>query len=281
VITLTGPGIRVQLLPERGGKITSLLDTSSGREWLEAPAGVLSGPVDAGVDYDAGDMCGWDEMVPTISACDYPSSSLTLPDHGELWTKPWDVTSCDATSVTTTVRGDALAYQFERTLRLGERSLRVDYCVTTESELPLHLLWAAHPLFAVAAGTRLVLAPNDFDSGATEMSVADEFAVGTSAKFFAQVRAPMSTAALIDARGTYLALRWNRDDAPYVGVWLDNRHYSRHPVVGLEPTNCPFDSLAEAVAASTAWSVTKGRPQRWGIDVELGGPASKTPGSNI
>jgi hypothetical protein len=279
VITLSGPGIRVQLLPERGGKITSLLDTSNAREWLEAPAHTLCGPVDASVEYDAGDMCGWDEMMPTISPCDYPGTSHSLPDHGELWTKSWDVTSCDEGSVTTTVRGDVLPYLFERTLRVASRSLRVEYCVTTDADIPVQLLWAAHPLFAVGAGTRLVLAPSDFDSSVTDTSVADDVAVGTSTKLFAELRTQTTTAKLVDSNGTYLALRWERVDAPHVGVWLDNRHYSRHPVVGLEPTNCPFDSLADAMGEGTAWTVTKAQPKRWALDVELGGPTA-TPRSS-
>jgi hypothetical protein len=280
VITLSGPEIRVQLLPERGGKITSLLDTASGREWLEAPARTLSGPVDPSVDYDSGDMCGWDEMMPTISPCDYPGTSLALPDHGELWMKPWDVTSCDETSVTTTVRGEALPYTFERTLRLANRSLRVDYCVATNAEIPLHLLWAAHPLFAVDAGTRLVLAPDEFDATVNETSVADDFAVGSSDKRFAGLRTSTSTARLIDAHGTFLAMRWDRENAAHLGVWLDNRQYSRHPVVGLEPTNCPFDSLAEAVSARKAWTVASERPRRWSLEIELGGPTKSSRRSN-
>jgi hypothetical protein len=270
MITLEGPGISVTLLPERGGKITSLLDTASGREWLEAPEGALSGIADATVEYDDGDMCGWDEMMPTLSACEYPGTSLALPDHGELWSKSWDVTSLNATSVTTSVRGGALPYQFERTLRVGPRSLRVDYRVSTDSGRSLQLLWAAHPLFAVSAGTRLILEASKFESSLNDVSVADDLAVGTSIKLFARLRAATSTAKLLDASGTFLTLTWNRGDAPHVGLWLDHMQYARHPVTGIEPTNCPFESLSEAIGANQAWTVSRSQPRRWSMEVELG-----------
>ncbi len=278
MITLKSAGVRVQLLPERGGKIISLLDTASGREWLEAPSTELSGPVDANVEYDAGDMCGWDEMMPTLTACDYPGGPPGLPDHGELWTKVWEVTAREESSVTTTVSGEVLPYQLERTLRLGGRSLRVDYCLSTDADSERQLLWAAHPLFSVAAGTRLLLAPEEFDTP-VNISLADEFAAGSSTKFFAELRAVTSTVKLVDASGTYLAMRWRRDDAPYVGVWLDNRQYSRHPVVGVEPTNSPFDSLTDAIRARKSWIVTSAQPRRWRLDIELGDATSAPPGS--
>jgi hypothetical protein len=273
VIILESPGISVTMLPERGGKITSLRDTGRGREWLESPEGPLSGPADGSTEYDAGDMCGWDEMMPTISPCDYPGTSVQLPDHGELWSKSWEVTSHTPTSMSTSVRGDALPFRFDRTLRLEARSLHIEYSVTTDSDDELRLLWAAHPLFAVSPGTRVILDPSEFDSSFHDVSVADDFGIGSSHKFFARLLTATSTARIIDANGTFLALRWSRADAPYTGVWLDHMEYSRHPVVAIEPTNCPFDSLSEAVGTDLAWTVSKYAPRRWSIDVEFGGRA--------
>lgn len=280
MITLHGPGISVTVLPDRGGKITSLLDTVNGREWLEAPEGALSGPADATVAFDDGDMCGWDEMMPTLLACEYPDTSLALPDHGELWSTTWDVTSQSATSVTTSVRGGALPYQLKRTLLVGHRSLRVDYRVSTDAEDSLQLLWAAHPLFAVYPGTRLILAASQFESDLTDISVADDFDIGTSVKLFARLRTATSTVKLLDERGTFLTVTLNRDDAPHVGLWLDHMEYARHPVVGIEPTNCPFESLSEAIGANQAWTVSANRPRRWRLEVELG-PANVIEGDPI
>ncbi len=40
-------------------------------------------------DYDIG---GFDECLPTISACLYPEppfAGVMMPDHGEVWALPW------------------------------------------------------------------------------------------------------------------------------------------------------------------------------------------------
>jgi galactose mutarotase-like enzyme len=268
VIVLEAPGITVTMLEEHGGKITSIVDAASGREWLESPAQPLGGLADSTVPYDAGDMCGWDEMVPTIERCDYPGTASSLPDHGELWSKSWEVSARTPTSATTEVAGDALPYRFERTLSVSPSALHVEYSLTTESDDDLQLLWAAHPLFAAWPGTRLVLDPGEFESDVFDTSVAEDLAEGSSRKLFAKVRTASCTARLLDEAGPTLALRWRRAEAPYVGLWLDHCEYSRHPVIAIEPTNGFADSLSEA-GASLAWTVSARQPRRWSLDVVL------------
>ena len=282
MIVLNAPGIALTLLPERGGKITSLLDVARQREWLESAAHPLEGPP-GDVAFDVGDMCGWDEMMPTIEACRYPGRDVALPDHGELWRRAWAVTQRSESSVTTRVAGATLPYRFERTLTLGPESLRVEYRVSCDDD-DICFLWAAHPLFRVRPGTRVVLDPSayDFWPGVSEsdrcsdgwpaagVSVADDLAPGVSRKLFARSITETATATLRDLDGTFLTLRWRHDDGPFVGLWLDHGAYARHAVVAIEPTNGPSDALDVAYASGAAWSVSPGRPRHWTLELSLG-----------
>ena len=58
--------------------------------------GRLVRPAAYGATFVEQDMAGWDEMFPTILACAYPGPGphhgAALPDHGEAWSLPWEVT---------------------------------------------------------------------------------------------------------------------------------------------------------------------------------------------
>ena len=94
-LALDTPVLRLVTVPGMGAKIVSLYDKRHGREWLVPPTERLFGPVPYGVQFDAQDMSGWDEMFPTIDACAYPLpgayAGAALPDHGEVWPLPWAV----------------------------------------------------------------------------------------------------------------------------------------------------------------------------------------------
>lgn len=274
MITLSAEGISVSMSPERGGKITSLNDTQRAREWLEPSDGELSGPVARDASFDEGDMCGWDEVMPTIEACRHPVTGAPLGDHGELWRQSWTVTARSPDSVTTSVGDEVLGYRLERTLRVSPHALRVDYRVVTEaSDLPL--LWAAHPLFAARAGTRvfadvepLDLAGRPWPAGG--VAVSSDLAAGSGRKVFLRPRGEQALSWLVDLDGSCLSLRWPRQRVPFLGLWLDHCSLSRHPVVGIEPTNGCDDSLAAAYAVRSEESAAALCLRRWSLVVSVG-----------
>ena len=240
-ITLASEGVGLSL-ESRGAKIVSLIDVERGREWLEPP-----GAHALGASFDESAMGGWDEMMPTIEACRYPGTDRALPDHGDLWTRSWRVSALSPTSVTTTIDDLGLDYRLERTVTLARRSLRLDYRLTSLVD-DLWYLWAAHPLFSVREGTRLLVPGTHCDSGEAtrEVVLTRDRTPGTSGKYFVSPAHETATASLVDVDGATLTLRWSRSDAPCVGVWLDHAQYARHPVIAIEPTNAPDDSLARA-----------------------------------
>jgi galactose mutarotase-like enzyme len=283
VIQLATEGVSLTMLPERGGKIVSLFDKRHGREWLEQPNGEgLRVPAGA-ASFDLGDMCGWDEIMPTVASCRLNGSVIELPDHGDLWQTSWDVLELGESTVTTRARGLSLDYVLERTLTLRADGLRVHYSVSTGSQVPQALLWAAHPLFSMHAGTRVVL--DDAVTNAAEVAasgvrhvvawpregvnVQEDLPVGTGRKLFVKA-SPTSEASLVDRSGTFLTLQWSTNEAPYLGIWLDHCSLSRLPVVSLEPTTGNDDALDVAMRLGPLWEVSNDRPRRWSINVRLG-----------
>ena len=89
-VVMENDAMRVVVVPEIGGKITSLVSRRTGREWLwKNPHLPLIKPPPDATDFGAFDAGGWDEVIPTVNRCRVPNSAWgerTLTDHGELWT---------------------------------------------------------------------------------------------------------------------------------------------------------------------------------------------------
>jgi len=80
-IALESESMRVVIVPDLGAKIVSLFDRTHQREWLTPPMRPVEQTV-YGADFVSQDMSGWDEMLPTIVACDWEGAHI--PDHGEV-----------------------------------------------------------------------------------------------------------------------------------------------------------------------------------------------------
>lgn len=161
-LRLANDELSVTVVPERGAKITSILDRRTGREWLwrdpRRPMLRLVGP---SPDFARSDLSGFDECFPTVGACRYPGSGrmagTPLADHGEVWFRPWSE-ELVPNGLVNRIELPHLACRLTRTLLLGPGSrLRVRYLLENLAEDTLVHGWSAHPLFAVLPGTRIVM----------------------------------------------------------------------------------------------------------------------------
>jgi galactose mutarotase-like enzyme len=286
-VTLRSEDLEVVVLPRRGAKIASLRHRPSGREWLEQPAGELRDPPTYGSAFTDAEMFGWDEMLPTIDASLYPDGEYRgtpLPDHGEVWALPWETRHAGEDLVCWTA-GRALPFRVGRTMRLHEGRLQLDYELSAIGSAPLWLLWAAHPQFAVdGRDTRIVLPvqvrhllhiwpsiePGRVGWPSPDIESTRGLPNGAGRKLYALPDAGLGSAGLIDSDGAWLRLTWDPALVPYLGIWLDNGAYARHPVIALEPSTGYYDDLALAVSNRRVPQIQPGRSLRWSLEVTLG-----------
>jgi galactose mutarotase-like enzyme len=288
MINLASDAVQVTIDPVRGGKLLSLLDRRSGREWLVPPGDPEGGAAGYGASFVAADMCGWDEMVPTIVACELPTPSgpISLPDHGEVWSVPWRVTRSDPQALTAAVEGTAIPYRFERTVRLLEPDvLRLSYHLETPSPVALPILWAAHPQLRWQPGCRVEL-PSGIDrvldvtaDPAREVAwdpdlagLLDAAEDGRGHKVWCLPQDRPGTAALRDADGGALRMAWDPVEVPYLGVWFDAEAYAPERTVALEPATGFYDDLAAAAGRGLVRTLRRGAPLRWTLDLRLDPP---------
>jgi galactose mutarotase-like enzyme len=286
-VELAGDEIEIVVLPRRGAKIASLRHRLSRREWLLQPQGELGNPPPYGSAFTEADMFGWDEMLPTIIGCAYPDGhyrGTPLPDHGEVWTLPWETGPVGEALVCWTT-GRVLPYRLTRTMRVDGSRLQLDYELAATDSTPLWLLWAAHPQFLVAAhGTRIVLPaevcelvdvtpgrqPETVQWPSPDAESSLGLPKGAGRKLYLLPDAGVGAASLIDADGPWLRLAWDPKLVPYLGIWLDNGAYVRHPVIALEPSTGYYDNLTVAVSNQRLPQIHPGQPLRWSVEVSLG-----------
>lgn len=132
----------VKVDADHGGRWTSLVDPR-GREWLwrrPDPRRDDVRPGDAFVDVG-----GVEECLPTIGA---------NPDHGELWTRPWQEESHDGSVVHSVEWGRV---RLIRRIGYGPTGIVADYRLAAPAGF--RFIWAAHALLELNVGARFDAPP--------------------------------------------------------------------------------------------------------------------------
>jgi len=289
-ITLENDRLRVGIAPHYGARVTSLLDKTTGREWISQGGESPSTGEDAIYLGDEG--VGWDECFPTVSPWDASATAWgrKLRDHGDLWGRPWTVDARTPTSLTTTYAAEI--FRFTRALELDDNTLIARYSVTNLSRKPLPYLWALHSLFAIEDGDRIEipgvtrLASAHLSLGGT---ILDETEVSwpgpnTRIAFPLDTVQPQTTnfagkfyaagvgggRARLGQPGQWLQLDWD-DTIEHLGIWITYGAWpgpGGHHEVALEPTNASAGTLGEAIAAGAA-PLSPGERRDWRVTLTL------------
>jgi galactose mutarotase-like enzyme len=301
---LESDAMRAVTVPRMGAKIVSLQDRRGGFEWLPGPMpGRLPRPVTYGAPFAEQDMAGWDEMFPTILACAYPGPGprhgAALPDHGEAWVLPWEVTQAVGEELVLAVTGRALPYRLTRSASfIAADELALRYTLENLGDDPMPYMWAAHPQFLAGADCRIVLpsevtevvntagldagwGPREGRFGWPEAAAPDgrrvrldevgSASLGTCRKFFAlpDARPAWAEVRRVEA-GHWLRLEWDPQSVPYLGLWVDEGAVNSEAVVAPEPMTGWYDELALAWSKGKVAVLLARDVQRWTLVVRVG-----------
>jgi len=147
--------LRVEVAPDIGGRIVSLINKADGTEWLWRNPAMPLRRVPAGTAYDPEFYGGIDEQIP----CDVPETfdGVTYPDHGELWTQ---ALAAETEGEVLVLIGDLplLGFHYERHMELAADApeLRVRYRLENRGPRSRAFLWKLHAALAGAPGDRIV-----------------------------------------------------------------------------------------------------------------------------
>jgi hypothetical protein len=291
-VVLDSGGLRVRIDPLLGGRILSVTD-DRGRELVE-PGRPPARTIDPTSDYVAGGLGGIDDCLPGISAERVGGAGgRVVPDHGEVWCRPARVGARTTTRVTLVQVGMREDYALRRTFAVAKRTLRVDYRLESLEDVPLQVVWAAHPLLPLTEDAELDLGPirrlrvhsGTLAAAGAELDpgrpVLDGRAVitrpgslptGHCVKAFAPLPAGIEVGVAYPARGVGLALRLDTDRRAWLGLWLNAMGFPADAPVGhlaLEPSFGDTDALGDAIDTGTCLQVPARGEARWSLAYEV------------
>lgn len=308
--SLESDALRAIVVPDLGAKLVSLFDKRCQVEWLADPGNRPVKRVPYGAIFTDQDLSGWDEMFPTITACEYPAPGMyygiPLPDHGEVWALPWNLNGLQGDVLNLSVEGIALPYRLSRSLKFSSAdALQMDYTLLNFGDEPMAYIWAAHPQFACPEGAEIRLPPhvrtvcNILDAswgwGDPETSFnwpqatrpdgqlfqldrVGSASLGNARKFFVTPDTRAGWAEVVSlSGGAWLRMEWNADKVPYLGLWIDEGAISHTSVVAPEPMTGFYDSLAIAWAKKEVTILGPGVTVTWSLSVRLGVPGQPYP----
>ncbi len=286
---LSRGSLAVTVLP-RGGKIQSI--RWDGREWLWQRPGETYRFAGYGDAFETGEFSGFDDMFPTISACPYPGepwAGVSLPDHGEVWTLPWQCQP-EEDALACQVDGVALPYRLHKRVSLLPDALALDYRAQNLSGAPLACLWAAHPLFVLQDGMEVELegCKRIFNTARDKDNLGDfgtlhdwpvcatgrdlrrlDGAHHTYRKFYAWHPLDQNRAHLRYPGGVRVTLEAPVEQVPYLGLWVDEAGYGGHGMrcVTPEPCTAAPDRLDWALAHGREASLPPGGEAAWRLTI--------------
>ena len=293
--------MRVVIVPDLGGKIISLANVRTGREFLLQHPDRPFRRANYGDSFGDYDISGFDECLPTIALCSYPEAPFagtSLPDHGEIWSLPWE-SEIRGEHLITEVSGVRLPYRLRRNAHLSDSALELQYEITNTSARKFKYLWSAHPSFTVQRGTEIVVPAGvsevlvDYSanhhltkgklnhwpqartiSGHTSMlnmisgpeaKTADKLFTDRLSEGFCGLRFPHGNEAIY--------LRFDPQLVPFLGIWICQGGFPAEGpaeyTVALEPCSGRPDSLVAAIDRGECPELEAQASHRWWLRLEI------------
>ena len=290
--------IRVALLPEFGSKTVSIVYKPLNYETLWQNPGKEYIKTNYGDSYSEGEFSGFDEMFPSINRCFYedgPWSGTEIPDHGELWSIPWEHT-LEKDHVALSVQGRRFPYRLEKKVYLKVNSIHIEYKATNLSDSDFDFIWAAHPLFNASKDMELIVPAGmdkivnaypgkrlsqygkvyDFpvarleDGSEFNLSLVPEKNDDGYQKYYFLGKVTEGWCSLYDkAKKLNITMSFPKEKVPYLGVWLNEGGWAGQYNIAPEPATAAMDRIDFAKMWGTN-SVLKGnQTYQWYLDIKI------------
>ena len=292
--------MRVCFLPEDGGKIASLVDCRSQREFLVQGKSDRYLPLVFGHDYVESDCSGFDDLFPTVdegySECP-PWNGVPLADHGEVCALPWHcIVRQDRIELS--VHGVRFPYRLYKTACFQDGALRIDYRCDNLSGFDMDVLWAAH-LMVRAEERGRILSPFQesaqvecvfsrdarfahcgdiltWPSGGSWASEGRRMDTtppmdpqGNNCKFYFREQVPEGDWGYAYPDGSRLLVGFDPVLVPYMGIWVNEGSFRNELGVALEPCTGTHDRPDRAIRRGQCRILPANGSLDWWVSIKV------------
>jgi hypothetical protein len=274
IYALRNDCVEVAAVPELGARIISLKNVKTGREWMWRPPGKLKlFRNQSGDDFSRSPLVGMDECLPTIAPCRWRGRAL--PDHGEVWSAPWEVDDQawerGELRVSTTLK--ISPFDFERTIQLRGGEISIEYKLRNRGPREEQFLWALHPLLKLRRGDRLMLPKSSralLNGEAWNEELNAVMPDGHCEKLFVSPVVDGGAGIHNQITGDRFDLEWRPAENNTLGLWLTRGGWHGHHHFAIEPSNGDADALKQAAARKRCGVVKPGGSATWRLRFCIG-----------
>jgi galactose mutarotase-like enzyme len=295
VIGLRNEFVEIVVVPELGGKIISLKDQRTARQWMWHPGDCLKlFRNSVGDAFEKSTMVGADECLPSVAGCRV--NGHTIPDHGEVWRRGceeyegWEGFEGDKSEIALRCSLKSLPLDFSRAIRLRGNVVEMRYELLNRSDSAQDYLWAFHPLMRIEQGDRIELDASTarvettnwkgdqrgdawawpspragIDLGNMELGSEPAYA-----KLFIETGGRDKAAIVNSLRGERITFEFDSPHISAIGVWLTRGGWNGYHHVAIEPTNAAADSLADAITENRCKPIAPREPVEWMFRISVG-----------
>lgn len=294
-ITIENEAIRMQVWPQTGGKVSSIVDKADGFELLFNYPAELPQTAQYDRPYGDGWYAGWDECFPAVGPSRYaghPYDGISVPDHGELWGIPVTTAVPTRDGITVVWHGLRFGYRLTRKLYLDGPTLTAEYLLVNLAPFDFRFVWAMHSLMSQAVPTVLEYAnasPFRLSHDAAGTEIQQPFSWPTLPD-----GADLSNPASLPPRRGWKAFSMDRIVAPlkiryptrnrtvqvdfatedrlsaYWGIWVNTGGWAGHRHFAVEPTTGRFDQIDRSIRDGSAGVVSAAGKCQWQVRWTLG-----------
>lgn len=290
--------IQLVLLPQFGSKTASLAYKPLNYETLWQNPSKEYIKTEYGDSYGEGEFSGFDEMFPSINRCFYedgPWAGTEIPDHGEVWSIPWEQ-SLEKDHVVLSVQGRRFPYRLEKKVYLEGNKIRIEYKATNLSDSDFDFIWAAHPLFNASKDTELIVPAGmgkivnaypgkrlsqygkvyDFpvaqleDGSEFNLSLVPEKNNDGYQKYYFLGKVADGWCSLYDkAKKLNITMSFPKEQVPYLGVWLNEGGWAGQYNIAPEPATAAMDRIDFAKMWGTNSVLKANQTYQWYLDITI------------
>ena len=297
-ITLTNETLKMVVLPENGGKVASLVELRSGREFLLQTANQSYKKQMYDGDYTQGECSGFDDMFPTVDPVaypDFPWQGTFMPDHGEVCALKWNYKIRDD-SLVLSVDGIRFPYLFAKEISFCRSNrIRVAYFATNKSAYPFDYIFASHLMLNVEDNGRILLPGMDsatwgfsrfpidgnygdkihwptaiIDGQQIRLDTTPAFDInGNNYKFFADKPLLAGWCGYRYPDQTEFKLYFSPLELPAFCLWVNEGWFHGFRNIALEPCSAPFDRIDIARLHGKSSVLAPYETRRWTLEMEI------------
>ncbi|HVT88655.1 MAG TPA: hypothetical protein VHD56_07385 [Tepidisphaeraceae bacterium] len=292
-VTIESDALRVELYPQFGGKVLSIVDKADDYELMFDYAAEFPTTCQYDQPYSAAYCAGWDECFPAVAPGPYPAhpyKGISIPDHGELWSLPTTAVPTKD-GITTEWQGLRFGYRLVRALSVIGSRLLAEYTLYNTSPFDLHFVWAMHSLSSMHQPVEIALprgtyrlshdsegkkydSPYLWPSSPVGEDLSQPANLPSRRGWKSFSNEPINGPARVwyPSRNRSLTIEYASSDglAAYWGLWINTGGWAGYRHFAIEPTTGRYDELDRSSKDGSAGMVAPLSKITWQVKWSVG-----------